>query len=266
MKILVLPDIHGRQFWRKPCENISDFDKVVFLGDYLDPYDFEEITVDDAIDVFKDILLFAKDNPKVVMLLGNHDIPYFSQTYYKMDSYHCRHSRNNHNAISEIFKAHEDLFKIAHSEDDILFTHAGCLSSWLSYAFNEKYDNELDLNELCSDLNSLLKSKDGLLSLFMVDSSTRGGYDPFGSCIWADMSEMYYDTANVLGEESRQYPIYKVKQVFGHTIRAYMDSDGTYKFGKPVEFRNCKMLDNASAYELDTESFTIKELCETKKS
>ena len=41
MKILVLPDIHGRHFWKEPCNNIETYDKVVFLGDYLDPYDFE---------------------------------------------------------------------------------------------------------------------------------------------------------------------------------------------------------------------------------
>ena len=78
MKILMLPDIHGRDFWREPCKNIDDYDKVVFLGDYLDPYDFEKISVEQAIDNFKDILLFEKDNPKVVMLLGNH--PFLMQT------------------------------------------------------------------------------------------------------------------------------------------------------------------------------------------
>ena len=82
-KVLVLPDVHGREFWKKPCENIDDFDKVVFLGDYLDPYDFDGITVKMAIENFKQIIDFAKKNTdKVVLLLGNHDMPYFSDTYY----------------------------------------------------------------------------------------------------------------------------------------------------------------------------------------
>ena len=46
-KVLILPDIHGRQFWKKPCENIDNYDKVVFLGDYLDPYNFEFISVEE---------------------------------------------------------------------------------------------------------------------------------------------------------------------------------------------------------------------------
>ena len=37
-KILLIPDIHGRDFWKKA----KDFEgEIVFLGDYLDPYRFE---------------------------------------------------------------------------------------------------------------------------------------------------------------------------------------------------------------------------------
>lgn len=259
MKILVLPDIHGRQFWRKPCENMEQYDRVVFLGDYLDPYDFEGISIESAIDNFKDILLMAKDNDKIVMLLGNHDMPYFSKTYYGLNSYHCRHSRMHHTEISEIFKEYEDKFKIAHNEGGVLFTHAGCLSSWLDFVFSNKYENEINLNELCDDLNNLKNTKGGLLDLYTV-SSYRGGTEPFGSCIWADMNEMYFDTANMMDEDAPQHPIYKVNQVFGHTIRAYYDDNHNIVFGKPAEFRNCKMLDNAKAYELDTETFTVKTL------
>ena len=39
MKYLVIPDIHCRNFWRKTInENISSVSKILFLGDYLDPY------------------------------------------------------------------------------------------------------------------------------------------------------------------------------------------------------------------------------------
>ena len=38
MKILIIPDIHGRDFWIEPCKHIDEFDKVIFLGDYHDPY------------------------------------------------------------------------------------------------------------------------------------------------------------------------------------------------------------------------------------
>ena len=260
MKLLILPDIHGRKFWCEPCTNIDQYDKVIFLGDYLDPYEFENITVEQSIDNFRDIVKFAKDNPKVVLILGNHDMPYFSQTYYNFDHRnHCRHSKLFHEIISEIFEEHKDLFKIAHVEDNTLFTHAGCLSAWIDYVFEEKYTKGLDLNVLCTDLNSLLNSKEGLLNLFMI-SSIRYGWDPFGSCIWANVTETYWDSANMLDENAPQYAIYKVRQVFGHTLQAFEDKDKKIIYGKPIEFRNCKMLDNACAYELDTETFTIKNL------
>ena len=35
-KILVIPDVHGRTFWKEPCNNWEG--KIIFLGDYHDPY------------------------------------------------------------------------------------------------------------------------------------------------------------------------------------------------------------------------------------
>lgn len=35
-EILILGDIHGRSFWKEPCNNWTG--KIIFLGDYHDPY------------------------------------------------------------------------------------------------------------------------------------------------------------------------------------------------------------------------------------
>ena len=116
MKILVLPDIHGRRFWENAVEIIDSCDKVLFLGDYLDPYDFEDILVRKAIDNFRKIIDFAKSHPsKVVMLLGNHDMPYYSDDYRALSNYHCRWSREWHYVIKGIFEENNQLFKIAHA-------------------------------------------------------------------------------------------------------------------------------------------------------
>ena len=267
MKILVLPDIHGRDFWREPCEDIEQYDKVIFLGDYLDPYDFEKISVGEAIDNFKDILLFAKDNPKVVMLLGNHDMPYLSDTYYGFNTYHCRHSHQYHKEIHTLFKENEDLFRVGYAVDDVLFTHAGCTPAWLGMVFGEKYkqegDDVVDLDELCNDLNALLKSLDGLLNLYKV-SYHRGGTDTVGSCMWAHYVEVFESYEGSKSKYSRDWAFYKVKQVFGHTIQAYGNYDENYNivysYGGPIEEGNLKMIDTAHAYELDTKEFTIKQL------
>ena len=72
-KILVIPDVHGREFWRKA----KDFKgNIVFLGDYLDPYPSEHIDMEKAMTEFLDIMDWAKKNEKVHLLLGNHDWHY----------------------------------------------------------------------------------------------------------------------------------------------------------------------------------------------
>ena len=59
--ITIIPDIHGRVFWKKAVDSASKDDTIVFLGDYLDMY-------------WVDSMDFKKSNPeRVVLLLGNHD-------------------------------------------------------------------------------------------------------------------------------------------------------------------------------------------------
>ena len=77
--MIIVPDIHGRNFWRavRSCE-----EDIVFLGDYLDPYNSEGVTREMAIRNFREILLFAKSRPGVSLLLGNHDLSYMKGDVY----------------------------------------------------------------------------------------------------------------------------------------------------------------------------------------
>ena len=57
--ILIIAVIHGRNFWKKAVEeNIDKVEKIIFLGDYLDPYPWEGITRKDAIRNFEEIINF----------------------------------------------------------------------------------------------------------------------------------------------------------------------------------------------------------------
>ena len=51
--IIIIPDLHGREFWRKAVNELPEDAHVVFLGDYLDPYEDEWIYWTDA---FKGLL------------------------------------------------------------------------------------------------------------------------------------------------------------------------------------------------------------------
>ena len=52
--ILILPDIHGRTFWKDAVEH-EQFATIIFLGDYLDPYPSEGINDEQALATFKEI-------------------------------------------------------------------------------------------------------------------------------------------------------------------------------------------------------------------
>ena len=251
MKIIVLPDIHGRRFWESARERIDACDKVVFIGDYFDPYVFEGITPLDAIENFKEILSFVKEYPeKVVMLLGNHDLPYFSEKYLALSKYHCRMSRVWHSTIADMFEACRDMFKLAHVEDDILFTHAGCASKWLKSI----HAKPASLGDLVALLNGLLTAENGMRQLFMV-SHHRGGWDDAGSCVWADVNELVSDNKGLHFDDCLT-----VKQVFGHSLQVEKDEKGNYVSGKPVTTSTIKMLDTRCAYMLDTATFTHEAL------
>ena len=77
MKTIICPDVHSRDYYKSLLSNTED--KIIFLGDYGDPYRHEGYDDDDTIEAMYDIFSFAQDNPnRVVLLIGNHKISNFS--------------------------------------------------------------------------------------------------------------------------------------------------------------------------------------------
>lgn len=208
-RILVVPDIHGRVFWRKVLDASEDLE-VVFLGDYFDPYPFEDIGYSQAFQQFDDIVQFAKSREGVHLLLGNHDAHYLGMS---MDT--CRMSWHYRFDIYERFKASWDLFNIAWEWKNTIFTHAGIVQGWKT----QRDIGEKPASCIVSWLNSQKKlSRDWVESpneLYCGDSDNpigdigriRGGYAPHGSPIWADVEEMVWGSAY---KDERN-------QVFSHT-------------------------------------------------
>ena len=170
MKILVLPDIHGREFWKGACEDIDSFDKVIFLGDYFDPYDFEGISVATAIENFQEILDLKRYNiDKVLLLLGNHDLPYMFDEYYNLSNYHCRHSEEYHDEIGSLLRSNAHLFTLSCVVDDILFTHAGVRRQWFIETFHHE---TTDVHEIGRLINTLTDNIEGLRALYHIRNQT----------------------------------------------------------------------------------------------
>ena len=186
MRILIIPDVHGRDFWMEPCSHIDDFDKVVFLGDYHDPYP-SEVSERTSRHRLRDRLVpFVEGHrDKVVCIYGNHD------TSYLMGTTPCRYDRYHAPAIRDLLIRLQT--RLVYVVDNYIFTHSGILVDWL------------ERNEL--SLQSVL---DGNVRKQMLDqiSVYRGGDVMGGSPIWGDIREF-------VGKDIKHIPGYY--QIFGHT-------------------------------------------------
>lgn len=210
-KLIIIPDVHGRTFW-KDIKKTSDT-PTVFLGDYLDPYTaFEHITPEDAIDNFKEIIEFAKENKdRITLLYGNHD----SYAFKSREMCSCRHDWKNIKEIEELFDDNKSLFNIAYDIDvagkHFLLTHAGINPFWVN-----KHKGVLgkEFNYTAEELNKI-KFED--LSRILCDISTyRGGYEMAGSLVWTDIHEHVIDVKGLHLNYSFSVPDNLV-QVVGHT-------------------------------------------------
>lgn len=123
-KIIIVPDVHGRTFWRLAKEKINEIDRVVFLGDYLDPYPVEDISPEKAIEELKKIINFKKEfSEKVILLIGNHDYHYMNLL---KEIFPCsRYDFKNAQKIEQIFNDNQELFQVLYKEGKYLFSHAG---------------------------------------------------------------------------------------------------------------------------------------------
>ncbi len=177
MKIIAIGDIHGRNAWKKI--DIGAFDKVVFIGDYVDS---RTISEQDIINNLKEIIALKKAMPdKIVLLLGNHDVHYLFYPDFPQNGF----MKNSQEALTELFVANKDLFQVAYQVKNYLFTHAGVSKTW--YGENIKYfgSNPISLADILNDMYLDEKAREVLFQA----SHLRGGKDPSGGIIWADKSE-----------------------------------------------------------------------------
>ena len=202
-----VPDVHGRTFWK----DIKKFDcDIIFLGDYLDPYDFENISKKKALDNFKEIIEYRKNHDNVTLLLGNHDCEYAISKRVC----NCRCDDSRYDDIRQLFIDNAQYFSFAtirnYANRKYLISHAGVNPYWIkNYKdfFNLTYIVNLKCNQ-CDDLTY----KQFCSSLCDV-SGYRGGLDAFSSFVWSDIREFMnmedktYMFADLLG----------YTQICGHT-------------------------------------------------
>lgn len=220
-KLLIIPDVHCREFWKKPVEEVlrDSKAKIVFLGDYLDGYP-DEWEDDEyrnrGLENFKDIIELKRNNPnRIELLVGNHDCEYFSG--------YCREVRMDYENVYEIrklFRDNMDLFDIAYEthvgEKNFILSHASILEeNWVNV-----HGELFATFPTARKLNNYFHGRSGKSDLFFKAlgdySRSRGGWmnGDVASMIWADIRDTY--------TEFKDFPATNdYIQIFGHTQLKY---------------------------------------------
>lgn len=209
---IVIGDVHGLDYWR---EAISDSQgcRVVFIGDYLDPY--QEISHRELLGNLRAIIALKRNRPDdIVLLLGNHDLHYFSS-----DAPIC--SRFDYElapAASRLFIDNFDLFQYAFQDDDTIFTHAGIAHGW----FVDDFRGDLSL----SVADQLNHPRDCQVSALCRVGKARGGREgTVGGIFWADIDELCD-------------PLHGYRQIAGHN-RVEEVTERTGPGGGKIVFCDC---------------------------
>lgn len=226
--LIVIPDVHGRSFWKDAVAEYED-ERIIFLGDYTDPYPHEGIAYYEGLQALADVIEFKKQHMEnVTLLLGNHDLSYLDSRMPK-----CRHDYTNHDTIKKLLTESLHLFDIIKEMQidgrRVLFSHAGILPQWLEE--NKDVLGEIPVGKEADVINDLFH-QGKLYSALAEVSLLRGGRATAGSCVWADVVE-HANGWNMLKD---------CYQVFGHTHQS--DTLITDCFA---------CLDCATAFELDEE-------------
>jgi hypothetical protein len=224
-KVLIIPDLHGRSFWKEPCESWED--NIIFLGDYHDPYGHSigEPDAEESLVNLKELVEFVTNREpfKTKCLLGNHDCSYYTGRF------KCRYDYRHSEEVLELIKklnpqiSYELVYDVSGVYNKYLFTHAGITKNWLDY-HQLKDVMTLTMNDL---------------DILEEVPFSRGGESYYGSPIWNSLEDF---------QDEEHLPEYY--QIFGHTWGGRTE---------PVITDTYAMLDCGKAFVLDLATKKITE-------
>jgi len=215
MRIIFVGDIHGRQSWKIPAYN-EKWDKFVFIGDYFDTR--EDITTLEQIHNFKEICEFSRNNiGKVVLLIGNHDAGYFSNSIDQsvVSGYQC----GGNISINMVLEENKNIMQMCYIYDDgytkLLLSHAGISHEWL---INNGWNGTFPIDQFVNDL-----------WIYQPTKFEFNGMDPYGdntyqTPIWIRPDSLLRVNRDTLKDE--------YIQIVGHTAMKKIDIEGKATGGR----------------------------------
>ena len=192
MKTILLGDTHGRTLWKDIVAKESP-DQVVFIGDYFDSLD---ISQENQLRNFIDILEYKYRIPNTILLIGNHDFHYMFN-YERYSGFQPK----MYPTFSHLLNEEKDSFQMAFLLDDLLCTHAGVSAEWLR-------DNDISEDaDIVKEINELFIAQP---RMFMFSGSEPSGDDTYQTPIWIRPQSLM--NANKNSSLKNTY-----RQVVGHT-------------------------------------------------
>lgn len=147
---IIIGDEHGREKFINIYNKIKDRTDIRYIistGDYFDPY--KKISSEDLLNNFFSIVKLAREDSRVKLLLGNHDIHYI--VFCDKSRYDYYNAPKYRKALSENI----DLFSICIKLDEnTIVSHAGVSKKWLEENPEINLDN---INEILTDSEKISK-------------------------------------------------------------------------------------------------------------
>ena len=220
-RYLVVGDIHAKPYIVdriKEFLDINNYDKAIFLGDYVDDWDASPEKSHLTLQKLVDLKISSPE--KIVLISGNH-----CQSYASAGSFRCSgFNEETRSLVKDLYRTtlnEQPIFQFAFAKGNYIFTHAVVTRTvWLNLkkCIRNKYPELIGLlkesdkttaDDVAVILNKIFllgfeNQTNELFQMFSFAGEARGGYGP-PSPIWADKTELIAD------------PMYRIRQVVGHT-------------------------------------------------
>ena len=209
---IAIGDVHGLDLWRDVVEAHPEC-RVVFLGDYLDPYGY--VPREKLLENLRSIIDLKRSRPEdVVLLLGNHDLHYFCEDACVGTRFDMEIAAD----ASKFFLGNIHLFQYAFQDGEYLFTYAGVSQLWFDYDFCGDASRSV-----AEQLNN--PAADQMPALLRVGYARGGRRGDTGGIFWADKSEL-------------EEPLHGFTQIVGHNRVAEV-TERTGPGGGKIVFCDC---------------------------
>lgn len=178
MKVVAIGDIHGRKIWADIIKKESDADQYVIMGDYFDSYEDEDIDyfIGAQVENFNNILALKKKmKDKLILLFGNHDYHYLSNTPHKYSRYDAATQAQAGHIFDRV--ARDGTLQMCFIHSWFLFTHAGVTKTWCA-------NNNIDLKNIEQSINDRFLYKPQSFAFSPGRRMDEYGDEPCQSPVW----------------------------------------------------------------------------------